>query len=44
MTYIINGPMHEIWVLIAYVQKPPNNFYDDVSSWARCLDLHPYFM
>ena len=45
----INGLLHEILVLMAYVLKPPVKAHADMSSMANglifglSLHLHPYF-
>ena len=35
----LNGPTHQILVLIAYAQKPPLNPYSDISRRARGLKI-----
>ena len=39
MYILLNAPVQEIFVGIAYAQKPPLNTHADISSWARS----PYF-
>ena len=49
-TCITYGPVHEILVLIAYVQNPLINAHIDIASEAKGLDfclsphLHPYLV
>ena len=50
-SHVVYGPVHEILVLIAYVQKPPIKAYTDVLSGVcdlnfslRLFHLHSCFM